>query len=192
MAPLEQGYIFVISSPSGGGKTTVIRALKEKGYDLEYSISATTRPKRDGEVDGKDYFFVTEKQFQKHVEQHDFIEYANVYGLNYGTYKSQVDDCLSNGKIIVLDIDVQGALKLKRLYPQAVLVFLLPPSLDVLETRLRNRATDKKDVIEQRLKIAKDELELADQYDFQIINLNIQNTVRQITSIIEACTKGNF
>lgn len=186
-----QGYLFVISSPSGGGKTTAIKALKAKGYDLEYSISATTRAKREGEIEGKDYFFITEKQFQKHIEQHDFIEYANVYGLNYGTFKSQVDDCLARGKRMVLDIDVQGALKLKKIYPKAVLIFLLPPNIETLESRLRNRRTDKEDVIQQRLKIAKEEIELADQYDFQIINLNIENTVKQISSIIDACSKSN-
>ncbi len=186
---MQQGYIFVISSPSGGGKTTAIKALKEKGYHLEYSVSATTRPKRPGEVEGKDYYFISENQFQKHIEQHDFVEYARVYGFHYGTFKSQIDDCLANGQKIVLDIDVQGALKLKKQYPQSVLIFILPPNLEILESRLRNRGTDKEEVIQQRLKIAKEEIDKADYYDFQIINVNIENTVQQIISIIDACTK---
>lgn len=185
------GMLFVISSPSGGGKTTVIQSLKKMNLDLAYSISATTRPIRQGEENGKDYYFISHDVFQDHLDREEFIEFAEVHGNYYGTFRRQIDSYLNDGKSVVLDVDVQGAVAIKKLYPKAVLIFLLPPSIKVLEERLRKRGTENEDVVQRRLETAKAELEMADEYDFQIINKDLNATMKKIVAIIDTCQKEN-
>jgi len=182
---VTQGKLIVISSPSGGGKSTVIQALREKDSTRNYSISATTRLPRDGEQDGHDYHFITKEAFQKKIEKDAFLEWAIVHGHHYGTLREDIERDLISGKKILLDIDVQGGLKVKELLPESVLIFLLPPSLKILEQRLRDRGTEIDDVLEKRLEIAQREIEEADQYDYQVINKNLNETINAIEAIIQ-------
>ena len=179
------GKLFVISSPSGGGKNTVIDALLKRDTDLRYAVSATTRPPRKGEKDGVDYFFWDEERFRRKVEEGAFVEWAEVYGYYYGTLREQVDRHLKEGKHVLLDLDVQGGLRLKQLMPEAVLIFLLPPSMEVLEERLRRRGTEDAEVLAKRLRIAREEMEVADAYDFQIINDRLEEAVDGLQAIIQ-------
>ena len=178
--------LFVISSPSGGGKTTILKELKKEGFDFAYSISATTRPPRKGEKNGVDYFFLDETTFLKQIKEGAFLEWAKVHGYYYGTLKSQVDRYLSEGKRILLDIDVQGGLRLKNARSDTVLIFLSPPSIEVLEERLKKRGTESTEVIEKRLEIAKKELQMAEKYDFKIVNDNLKDTVEKVKTIIQS------
>ncbi len=186
----DKGMLFVISSPSGGGKTTIIQSLKEMDLNLAYSISATTRSIRKGEEEGKDYYFIGKNDFEKHLASDNFIESAVVHGNHYGTFRSQIEDFIKAGKSVILDVDVQGAIEIKKKYPEAVLVFLLPPSIQVLEARLRNRGTDSEAVVQRRLDMARTELEMADHYDFQIINNDLESTKDQVVAIIKTCQKA--
>jgi guanylate kinase len=182
----EKGNLFVISSPSGGGKSTVIRGLLKQCPELCYSVSATTRRPRRGERDGVDYFFMTAEEFQSRVRRGDFIEWAEVYGFYYGTLKEQIQACRDENRPVLLDLDVQGGLSVKAGMPEATLVFLLPPSLAVLESRLRKRGTESEEKIQARLAVAGRELELADRYDYQVVNETVSETVRNIYDIIRS------
>lgn len=178
------GMLFVLSSPSGGGKSTVIKALRERDSALCYSVSATTRPPRRGEKEGIDYFFMDEATFCLNVKRGAFVEWAKVHGHYYGTLREQIDFCLKEGRHVVLDIDVQGGLNLKQKRPETVLVFLVPPSQRVLEKRLRRRGTEGGDTIARRLVMARKEMEIADRYDFQVINDRLEDTIEDIRAII--------
>ncbi|RUM88612.1 MAG: guanylate kinase, partial [Thermovibrio sp.] len=156
-----KGLLIVISAPSGTGKTTLVHMLLKEFPDLEFSVSYTTRPPRPGEVDGRDYHFVDRKTFERMIEEGDFLEWAEVYGNLYGTSRTQVLKALNEGKDVILDIDTQGALQVKKNFPEAVLIFILPPSLKELERRLRNRGTDDEETIERRLKTAREEIRRA-------------------------------
>ena len=180
-----EGRLFVLSSPSGGGKTTVIKELMKKNLDLYYSVSATTRLPRKGEKEGIHYFYLDEDTFQRKIEEKAFIEWARVHGHYYGTLWSQVEQHLDAGRKVLLDTDVQGGLNLKKKRPDAVLIFLLPPSMKVLEARLSERGTESRDDLLKRLHGAQREIEIADAYDFQVINDELENTVQEITTIIK-------
>ncbi len=177
--------LYVLSSPSAGGKTTMIKELRNKGLDLSYSISATTRPPRKGEKHGIDYFFLNGEVFQKKIQEKAFIEWAKVHGYLYGTLRDQVDFYINANKKVLFDLDVQGGMNLKKVYPRAVLIFLLPPSMDVLKQRLINRGTETKESIEKRFKDAVKEIEMADTYDFQVINDRIEDTIEDLVAIIQ-------
>ena len=179
--------LFVISSPSGGGKTSIVKELKKEGFDFAYSISATTRLPRKDEKDGVDYIFLDEKTFLKWIKEGAFLEWAKVHGYYYGTLKTQIDRYLSQGKRVLLDIDVQGGLRLKNTRPDAVLIFLSPPGIEALKKRLKKRGTESSEAIEKRLHVAKKELQMADQYDFQVINDKLKDTVKEVKAIIQAC-----
>lgn len=181
-----KGLLIVISAPSGTGKTTLTHMLLKEFPNLEFSVSYTTRKPRPGEVNGKDYFFVDRKTFEKMVEERDFLEWAEVYGNLYGTSKTQVLKALHQGKDVLLDIDTQGALQVKKNFPEAVLIFILPPSLKELERRLRNRGTDDEETIERRLKIARKEIERAPLYDYIVVNDVLEKAFEQLKSIIIA------
>jgi guanylate kinase len=181
-----KGLLIVISAPSGTGKTTLCHMLLKEFKDLEFSISYTTRKPREGEVNGKDYFFVNKETFQKMIDEGDFLEWAEVYGNFYGTSKSQILRALNEGKDILLDIDTQGALNVKENFPEAVLIFILPPSLEELERRLRNRGTDDEETIKKRLRIAREEIKKALLYDYLIINDNLEVAFEKLKSIITA------
>lgn len=180
-----QGLIFVISSPSGGGKTTLRNRLLEIFPNLHYSVSCTTRKPRHGETDGKDYHFLNSEDFQKRLSKHEFIEHAQVYDSFYGTLLSEIDIPAGQGRDVLLDVDTQGALAIRK-KRESILIFILPPSLEILKGRLYNRKTDTESEIGKRLKEACKELGMADQYDYVVLNDNIDMTVEKIKSIMIA------
>ncbi|MBC8231987.1 guanylate kinase [bacterium] len=184
----KRGSLIVISGPSGSGKTSITKILRNTEPNLSFSISATTREPRAGEVNGVDYYFFSEAKFQRKIESGEFAEWA-VYGNHrYGTLKKVVEDNLQSGKDILLEIEVQGAIQLRRLYPDGVFIFILPPSQTSLETRLRNRKTESDDDIRRRLLIAKSEISYINNYDYIVFNYDnqIEKSVENVRCIIAA------
>ena len=177
----------MISAPSGGGKTTIIRELlKRWGNRYQYSISATTREPRGREKDGVDYFFLSRDEFERRVRAGDFVEWAEVHGHLYGTPKSALQARLDQGKIVLLDLDVQGGLEVKQQFGDAaLLIFIMPPSVDELKARLRSRRTDSPAVIEKRLKAMPKEIEMSKYYDVVVINKNLAEAVKNVQEAIE-------
>ncbi|PCI03506.1 MAG: guanylate kinase [Flavobacteriaceae bacterium] len=168
-----KGKMFVFSAPSGSGKTTIVHHLLSVGHlNLDFSISATSRPSRGEEINGKDYYFMPLNEFEKHIENDNFVEYEEVYkGAMYGTLKSEVERIWKEGKHVIFDIDVIGGLKIKRQFPESTLaVFVKPPSLKVMEQRLRDRKTDTEDKILERLAKAEKEINYAKEFDIILIN----------------------
>ncbi|MDU2709307.1 guanylate kinase [Finegoldia magna] len=183
---MRDGFLLVVSGPSGVGKGTVCEKLISQKNDIVYSVSATTRKKRPYEIDGENYYFLSLDEFKKKIEQGDFIEYANVHNNYYGTPKSFVFDQINKGEIVILEIDVQGALKVKENYPEAVFVFILPPDLIELRRRIEGRNTEDEETINIRMQNAKKELSFIDEYDYAVINEDVDETVRNIETIIDA------
>ena len=179
--------LFVISGSSGVGKGTVIKEFLKKHPEFKLSVSCTTRGKREGEIHGVNYFFLTPEEFQNCIKNNEFLEWAEFSGNYYGTKKSFVEDCLKNGDNIILEIDTKGALNVKKLMPEAVLIFILPPSFEELEKRLRGRHTETEEAIQKRLASIKLELENSKQFDYQIINDTVDNAVKKLETII--CSK---
>lgn len=180
----SDGNLIVLSAPSGSGKTSLAGRLIQELAGLQFSVSHTTRKRRKGEREGEDYFFVGEPEFEVMIEEDAFLEYAHVYGNYYGTSRAAVVSALSEGIDVLLDIDVQGALKVRKGMPDAVMIFVLPPSYEVLEERLRKRGLDDPEVIEARLKIARDEIEYYRQYDYVIINSDLDDSVESLKAIV--------
>lgn len=180
------GMLIVVSAPSGGGKSTIIRALLEADDSLDYSISATTRSPRADEEDGRDYHFLSIDQFRDLVDQEGFYEYAEVHGNFYGTPRRQVDEKLELGKDVILDIDVQGSMRLRKTVRDCTTIFILPPSMATLEKRLRGRASDSEETIQRRLENARGEVRLADQYDYILVNRELPETIANMQTIIQA------
>ena len=180
---MNKGILFVVSGPSGAGKSTVTKMVREE-LKIPLSISATTRKPRVGEVDGKDYYFLTIDEFEKKIAEEGFLEYANVHGNYYGTLKSEVESKLENGLDVILEIDVQGGEQIKEKFPQAILIFFKAPNNEELEKRLRGRNTDSEDVIKVRLENSLKELEYEKFYDLVIINDEIINAVNNLKNII--------
>lgn len=181
----KTGKLYVITGPSGTGKGCICKEIL-KEIDNEFSVSMTTRPAREGEVHGKDYYFVSEEEFLANVERGNFLEHARVFDNLYGTPKDMVMKQLVKGRNIILDIDVQGALQVKKAMPEAIMIFLLPPSLDELRRRLEGRATDSQDVIEKRLGQALNEIKLIGEYDYYVVNDEIEKAVSEVKSIMTA------
>jgi guanylate kinase len=181
------GLLVVLSSPSGGGKTTVIRQIIANGpADYLYSISMTTRPKRTGEIDGKDYWFVTPEEFEKYIKRGELIEYEQVHDWFYGSPKAPIENWIRQGKVVLLDLDVYGALDLKQQFGnKALLIFLAPPSENELYERLVHRSTETKQQINRRLERLPEEMEKAQEFDFVLINEHLDETVDTIQKIIE-------
>lgn len=181
---LKKGLIFVMSAPAGTGKTTLVRMLINEFPCIVESVSCTTRPPRGGEIPGRDYHFLSKEEFEAKIEAGDFLEYAKVFSQYYGTSKSEVLAQQKNGKHVVLVIDTQGALKLKKERFPAVFIFLKPPSLAELRERLFKRKTEADQLIEERLAWATHEIEMAEQYDYQIINDSLDHAYDVLRSII--------
>lgn len=183
---MGKGLLIVLSGPSGAGKGTVCKALLAKHPDVALSISCTTRLPRANEKEGVNYFFKSQEEFLSLIQQDEFLEHACVYGNYYGTPKSFVAQKLDSGSDVMLEIDVQGALKAKKIFPDGVLIFLVPPSMEELERRIRGRATESEAQIQTRLGKAKSEMAQVDRYDYVIVNDRIERVVDEIESIIEA------
>lgn len=180
----KKGAFIVISGPSGVGKNTIADILVDKGYGI-YSVSVTTRGIREGEVDGRDYFFVSKEEFDKNIEDNNFIEYAQ-YGDNYyGTLKSYVFDNIENGTNVIAVVDIQGGVNIEKIFPEAVLIFIMPPSFEELEKRLRGRGTDSEEAILKRLAIAKKEMDFSSHYDYVVINNTVDECINEIVNIID-------
>ena len=185
----EKGVLVIVSAPSGCGKSTILRRLMELREKLCFSVSATTRAPRTGEVDGVDYFFITREKFAEMVENGEFLEHAEYVGNCYGTPKAAVDAKLSEGYDVYLDIEVQGAMQIKAQRPETLMIFVMPPSLEELERRLITRGTDSMDVIRGRLQQAQEEFKLREQFDFTVVNDEVERVVDEISEIIDAHKK---
>lgn len=182
----KRGKLIVISGPSGAGKSTVIQKLMELRSDLCFSVSATTRAPRDGEVEGRDYFFVTRDMFERMVRHGELLEHAEYVGNYYGTPSRYVEQRRAAGKHVLLDIEVQGASQVRSRIQDAITIFVIPPSLEVLRQRLRDRGTDSDTVIQNRLKRARAEYREATFYDYIVINDNPDDAAHELDSIITA------
>ena len=190
---VDKGLLIVISGPSGAGKSTVISRVLKSNPDIVFSVSATTRLPRDGEREGIDYYFTAFSQFMEMIARGELLEYAEYVGNYYGTPKARVFEDIENGKSVVLDIEVQGAMQVKEKYPQAVLIFLIPSSFSEIERRLRGRASDDEEKILLRIETAKKEYSLAQSYDYIVLNDGEDLAEHEILSIIcaEKCKTVN-
>jgi guanylate kinase len=183
--------LIVISAPSGAGKTTVARYLLQRFPQLRFSVSATTRPKRPGEVDGRDYFFWSREQFEQAIARGELVEYEEIFGHLYGTLRSQVEQALGAGEFLLFDIDVKGALALRRAYPeQTFLIYVAPPSIEELERRLRQRGTESEEQIRRRLERAAMELQFQDHFDVVIRNEQLEQTLARAEQIVAQLLRG--
>ena len=183
----QRGLLIVISGPSGVGKGTVRKALFEmKNHNLTYSVSMTTRPKRPGEVDGVDYYFTTKEEFEDRIKNNKFLEYAEFVGNYYGTPLDKVNEKLDDGHEVVLEIEVEGALQVKRKVPDCVMIFIVPPSKEDLYKRLKSRGTESDDIINKRIEKANREFKKAKFYDYIVVNDEVNNAADRILAIIRA------
>jgi guanylate kinase len=183
----KEGLLFVVSAPSGAGKTSLCRALTVELENLRHSISYTTRNPRPGEIDGRDYYFVTPDRFRQMVQAGDFAEWAEVHSHLYGTSRRVLDGMRAEGIDVILDIDTQGAKQIRDKYDgRAVFVFIMPPSLEILEERLRNRKSDHEDEIRKRMRRSKDEMRDYTLYDYVIVNRDFDRALLEIRSVITA------
>lgn len=187
MKQTRKGLLLVISGPAGVGKGTVNNALIERSSDIRMSVSATTRPARPGEIDGVHYFFKTEEAFQKMIDEGAFLEYMRVFDTHYyGTPKSFVEQELAEGRSVILEIDVQGAMNVKAAYPDAVLIFIAPPSMSELKSRLIHRGTESTEAIDRRFKTAFQEMEYIGKYDYVVVNDILDQAIVRTEDIIVA------
>lgn len=180
------GNLFIVAAPSGGGKTSLVRKLVETLEQIEVSISHTTRAMRPGEKHGVDYFFVDDQEFINMINDNAFLEHAQVFNHLYGTSMAQIRERLAHGIDVVLDIDWQGAVQIRGLFPDAVSVFIIPPSIEVLKHRLMNRRQDKNEIISDRMKKAQDELSHYPEFDYLIVNDNFEHAAFELASIVIA------
>ena len=176
--------LFVISGSSGVGKGTVLKGFMEKNPEFILSVSCTTRSPREGETDGINYFFITKQEFRKCIDADKFLEWAEFAGNFYGTKKNYINECLANGKNVILEIDTKGAMQVKRKMPDAVLIFIKPPSYETLEKRLRGRHTEDETAVQKRLEQVKLELDTAKYFDYEIVNDNLNTAVNALEEII--------
>ena len=181
----RKAFLIVVSGPSGTGKTTLVDRLLERDRSLRESVSMTTRMPRLDEIDGAHYFFVDRKEFER-IREEELVEWAEVHGEFYGTPRRFIEDQLAAGHDVVLNIDIQGGFSVKKAFPDAVMVFILPPSLEVLEARLRDRGADEPDVIERRLQTAREEITASEKYDYIIINDKLTAAVAELEAVVTA------
>ncbi len=181
----EKGHIFVVSAPSGAGKTTIVKSILKDIPELAFSISATTRRKRENETDGADYHFLSEEEFLKRIEQNQFVEWEKFYDYYYGTPKGFIDDRIQQRKSILLEVDVKGALKIKSIYPDAFLIYIYPPSFEVLVERLKNRKTEDEMDFKKRVERAKMELSHKDKFDYLVVNNDLNTAISEVQNFIK-------
>jgi guanylate kinase len=179
-----RGKIIVVAAPSGAGKTSIAKEILRRNPLLRFSVSATTRAMRPGETDGKDYFFLPHGEFEKRIAAGAFVEWENIYGNLYGTLKSEVDVALEQGKHLLFDVDVKGALSIKRVYPEACLIFIRPPTVEVLEQRLRARLTEDAEALRRRLDRVPMELDQAVLFDRQVVNDILSRATDEVDTIV--------
>jgi guanylate kinase len=185
----EPGRLFVVSAPSGSGKTTIAHEILRRNPSFRFSVSATTRPRRPGEIDGKDYYFLTKEGFRRRVDAGKFVEWEEIYGEYYGTLRSEIDRARDAGKSILFDIDVNGALSIKKQYPDAVLIFIRPPGMEVLVQRLRKRHTEDEATLERRLARVPMEMKQGKGFDVEVVNDDLSRAVDNVQSIVENSMK---
>ena len=183
---MARGLLFVISGPSGVGKNSVLNGVLKERNDIFYSISATTRPPRRNEVNGKDYYFLTKEEFEKAIENGELLEWALVYDNYYGTPRKAVEERLDKGQHVIMDLDIQGAAHIRNNMPEAILIFLLPPSREELKRRLLGRKSEAKAAVEKRLAYLEKELASIDRYDYVVVNDILENACRKVAAIITA------
>lgn len=187
----SSGKVVVISGPSGAGKSTICREVVKRLSNAYLSVSITTRPKAKGEVDGRDYWFVSRKQFQERIKEGLLLEYAEVFGNLYGTPKDKVDEAIENGRVAILEIDVQGGKAVKKIYPDAVMIFIMPPTKKELAKRINGRGRDEVEAAEKRLNAADSEIAVGRKYyQHTVVNDDLQKAVNDVVSIIRQNTGG--
>ena len=182
----KQGLLFVVSAPSGAGKTSLCKAVTASLENLTHSVSYSTRKPRNGEIDGRDYYFISQERFQEMVRAGDFAEWAEVHSNLYGTSRRVLDDVVSKGVDVILDIDTQGAKQIKKKFDSAVFIFIMPPSLDILEERLRNRKSDQEEEIRRRMTRAREEIKDYGMYDYLVVNRDFDRALAELRSIVVA------
>ena len=185
----KRGTIIVISAPSGTGKTSIVKKLLEEISGLVFSVSATTRKKRENEKNGIDYFFLTEKEFREKIDNDEFVEWEKVYDYYYGTFKRFIEENINGGKSVVLEVDVNGALSIKKIYPDAKLIYVIPPSHEELIKRLKNRNTEDDAGIQKRLERAIMELSIKDKFDYFVLNENLNKAISDTKGLINKILK---
>ena len=181
---MEIGKLIVLTGPSGVGKGTLLRSLRRRHPELYVSISVTTRPPREGEINGKHYYFIDRQQFDNLVAAGDLLEWAEFAGNCYGTLKSQVETRINQGQSVILEIELEGARQIKQTFPEALRIFILPPTFDELEKRIRARGQDTDQAILRRLEHAKEEIAAADEFDLQVVNDDLEQTLEQIEAAL--------
>ncbi|HOI28163.1 MAG TPA: guanylate kinase [Melioribacteraceae bacterium] len=181
----RKAKLFVFSAPSGSGKTTIVRNIMKLFPEFVFSVSATTRKRRNVEKDGVDYYFISEDEFKKKIENDDFAEWEKFYDYYYGTLKKPVDENISNGLSTVFEVDVKGALKIKKVYPFATLIFIAPPSIEELKERLIKRNTESDEDLKKRLERAEMEIGFQNQFDYVVTNINLEQAKKEVKEIIE-------
>ena len=185
----RKGLLLVVSGPSGAGKGTICKALLNKNDQIKLSVSATTRKPRNGEVHGVNYFFIEKEEFAKMIENGEFLEYAQIYDNFYGTPKAAIIECLEKGQDVILEIEMQGARQIKEVYPEGVFIFVLPPSLEELKSRIVGRGTETQEEMEKRFSCAFEEINQIVNYDYFIVNEDIEKSVSDVEAII--CAEKN-
>jgi guanylate kinase len=181
---MARGRLVVISAPSGAGKSTIARAILDAHPTLKFSVSATTRPVRDGEQEGRDYFFLTKEEFRRRIEAGDFVEWEEIYGNYYGTLRQEVDRALEGGRHVLFDIDVKGGLSIRNRYPESLLIFIRPPSLQVLRERLRNRKTENDVAVSLRMERVPLEMQLGVGFDYQVVNDDLPRAIAEVSAVV--------
>lgn len=180
----REGNIFVVSAPSGAGKTTIVKNILGSLPELAFLVSVTTRGKRENETDGVDYHFIREGEFLKKIEKNEFVEWEKFYDYYYGTPKGFIEEKINNGVSVLLEVDVKGALSIKAIYPEAILIYISPPSFEVLIERLKNRKTEDENDLKKRIERAKMELSLKGKFDYLVENKDLNNAVSEVKNII--------
>ena len=180
----KKGAIIAISAPSGTGKTTILRRILSDFPEIVFSVSATTRKRRKNEVEGVDYYFISEEEFKKKIQNNEFVEWELFYDYYYGTFRDFIENCTNNGKSVILEVDVHGAVEIKRIYPDAILIYIAPPSLEELRIRLKKRQTENEEDLMKRIERAKMELSHKDKFDYFIINNDLNTAYNEIKNLI--------